>query len=61
MPTCRSRLLRYAALLACASMLLAAIPSIAQESPIALFNGRNLDGWTIFTPDKDLPTSNNLF
>jgi hypothetical protein len=33
----------------------------AEEAVISLFNGRNLDGWTIFTPDKDLPTSNNLF
>jgi hypothetical protein len=49
-------------LLSVACLLLApAALSAAEETPIPLFNGRNLDGWTIFTPDKDLPTSANLF
>lgn len=61
MSNCRFRSPRFVPLLAFTCLLLAPVLQAAEEAPTPLFNGRNLDGWTIFTPDKDLPTSNNLF
>ena len=61
MPTCRSLPYHLTPLLAFAGLLLAPDLAAAEKAVTSLFNGRNLDGWTIFTPDKDLPTSNNLF
>ncbi|HEY8995254.1 MAG TPA: DUF1080 domain-containing protein [Lacunisphaera sp.] len=61
MLTCCFRKYRFVSLVLFAGLLLAPRVIHAEEPAIALFDGRTLDGWTIFTPDKDLPTSDNLF
>ncbi|HWA26413.1 MAG TPA: DUF1080 domain-containing protein [Lacunisphaera sp.] len=33
----------------------------ADEAPVALFNGRNLDGWSVYTPDPDPAAARSLF
>lgn len=54
MPNCRFRLTCFA--------LLVAIPVFAaEESATPLFNGRTLDGWTVYTPDPDPAVANTLF
>jgi len=47
--------------LAFTCLVLTAPLATAEEAAIPLFNGRNLDGWSVFTPDKDPAATGNLF
>ena len=41
--------------------LLAPVLPAAEEASTSLFNGRDLDGWTVYTPGADPAVAGNLF
>lgn len=52
---------RLIIVLAGLSLLLTARSAAAKDSALSLFNGQNLDGWSVFTPDQDPSAAKNIF
>ncbi len=52
---------RLPVFITCLTLLLAPRLLSAEVAPTPLFNGRNFDGWSVFTPDQDPGAAKNLF